>query len=102
MSINENQEFEAINQKVKERAVNVEEVRQSAADAYREVQMRKKAKAVVSIVGVAALLGIAVTGCWGLEEIGWINHTFRIVLTSAAGAVAAFKMGRLFEAGCKK
>lgn len=102
MSINENQEFEAINQKVKERAVNVEEVRQSAADAYREVQMRKKAKAVVGMVAVMGVFGGAVAGCWGLEEIGWINHTFRIVLTSAAGAVAAFKMGRLFEAGGKK
>ena len=32
MSINENQEFEAINQKVKERTVNVEEVRQTVAE----------------------------------------------------------------------
>lgn len=97
MSINENQEFEAINQKVKERTESVEEVRQSAADAYREVQMRKKTKAVASIVGVATLLGCAVAGCWGLEEIGWINHTFRIVLTAAAGAAAMFKIGCFWQ-----
>ena len=96
MSINENQEFEAINQKVKERAVNVEEVRQSAADAYREVQMRKKTKAVAGMIGMAALLGIAVTGFWALEEIAWINHAFRIVLSAAAGAAAMFKMGGLW------
>ena len=96
MSINENQEFEAINQKVQERTVNVEEVRQSAADTYREVQIRKRAKAVVSMIAVAVVLGVALTGVWALEEIAWINHTFRIVLTAAAGAVAMFKMGGLW------
>jgi hypothetical protein len=93
MSINENQEFETINQKVKERTENVEESRNAVAENYREVQMRKKAKAVVCILGVIAVLSIAVTGFWALEEIAWINHTFRIVLTAAAGSVAMFKIG---------
>ena len=82
MSINENQEFEAINQKVKERTEIVEENRHDVAENYREVQMRKKAKAVAHIILVVMLLGIVVTGFWALEEIEWINHTFRIVLTA--------------------
>ena len=97
MSINENQEFEIINQKVKERTETVEEVRQAVAETYREVQVRKKAKAVACIAAVMALFGTAVAGFWGLEEIGWINHTFRIVLTAAAGAVAMFKVGGFWQ-----
>ena len=93
MSVNENQEFETINRKVKERTENAEEVLQAAADTYREVRMRKKAKAIACILGVAAVLGIVVAGFWALEEIEWINHTFRIVLTAIAGAVAMFKIG---------
>ena len=97
MNINENQEFETINQKVKERAENVEEVRQTVAETYREVQARKKAKAIACIMAVLAVFGVAVAGFWGLEEIGWINHTFRIVLTAAAGAVAMFKVGGFWQ-----
>lgn len=82
MSINENQEFETINRKANDRT-----------ETYREAQMKKKARAVACILGVAAVLGIAVTGFWALEEIEWINHTFRIVLTATAGAVAMFKIG---------
>ena len=93
MSINENQEFAAINQRVNDRTENAKNVQQIADDTYREVQMRKKAKAVACIMGVAVVLGIAVTGFWALEEIAWINHTFRIVLTATAGAVAMFKIG---------
>jgi type II secretory pathway component PulM len=97
MGINENQEFEAINQKVKERSENVEEVRQAVADTYREVQARKKARGILCIMVVIAVLAIAVTGFWALEEIEWINHTFRIVLTAAAGAVAMFKVGCFWQ-----
>lgn len=93
MSINENQEFETINQKVKDRTENAEKVQLIATETNREAQMRKKAKAVACILGVAVVLGIAVTGFWALEEIEWINHTFRIVLTATAGAVAMFKIG---------
>ena len=55
MSINENQEFEAINQKVKERSVNVAEVRQTVADTYKEVCVRRKTKAIASMAAVLAL-----------------------------------------------
>ena len=93
MNINENQEFEAINQKVKERTVNVEEVRQSVADTYREVKARRKAKAVMRMVLAVVLFGASVAGFYGLESIGWINDTFRTVLIGVSGALAMFNIG---------
>lgn len=93
MNINENQEFEAINQKVKERTETVEEDRQISAETYREVQVRKKLKAMIFIIIAAGLFAVAATGFWVLEGIEWINHTFRIVLTAASGAVAMFMIG---------
>ena len=93
MNINENQEFEAINQKVKERTVNVEEVRQSVADTYREVKARRKAKAVMRMVLAVVLFGASVAGFYGLESIGWINDTFRTVLIGTSGALAMFNIG---------
>lgn len=97
MSINENQEFEAINQKVKERTESVEEVRQTVADTYREVKAKRKAKAIIRIVVAAVLFGASVAGFYGLESIGWINDTFRTVLTAAAGSVAMFKIGCFWQ-----
>ena len=97
MSINENQEFEAINQKVKERTVNVEEVRQMAADTYREVKAKRKAKAIIRIMVAAVLFGASVAGFYGLESIGWINDTFRTVLIGVSGALAMFNIGRFWN-----
>lgn len=97
MNINENQEFEAINQKVKERTESVEEVRQTVADTYREVKAKRKARAILRIVVAVVLFGAAAAGFYGLEAIDWINHTFRIVLTAAAGAVAMFKIGGFWQ-----
>lgn len=97
MNINENQEFENINQKVKERAENVEEVRQTVAETYREVRVRKKTKAIICIMAALGVFAIAVTGFWALEEIEWINHSFRTVLTAATGAVAMFKIGGFWQ-----
>ena len=97
MSINENQEFEAINQKVKERTVNVEEVRQTVAETYREVRVRKKTKAMICIMAALGLFAIAAAGFWALEEIEWINYSFRLVLTAATGAVAMFKVGCFWQ-----
>lgn len=97
MSINENQEFEAINQKVKERSESVEEVRQTVAETYREVRVRKKAKAIIFILVALGVFAIAATGFWSLEQIEWINHSFRLVLTAATGAVAMFKIGGFWE-----
>ena len=93
MNINENQEFEAINQKVKERTVNVEEVRQSVADTYREVKARRKAKAVMRMILAVVLFGASVAGFYGLESIGWINDTFRTVLIGTSGSLAMFNIG---------
>lgn len=101
MSINENQEFEAINQKVKERTETGEEVRQTAAEAYREVQIRKNLKAVIFIIISAGLFALAATGFWALEGIEWINHSFRNVLTAAAGAVAMFKISGFWSSAKK-
>lgn len=97
MSINENQEFETINQKVKERTENVEEVRQIEADTYREVRVRNKLKAMIWIMVACGVFATAATGFWALEEIEWINHSFRIVLTAAAGAVAMFMIGGFWQ-----
>lgn len=97
MSINENQEFETINQKVKERTENVEEVRQIEADTYREVRVRNKLKAMIWIMVAGGVFATAATGFWALEEIEWINHSFRIVLTAAAGAVAMFMIGGFWQ-----
>lgn len=97
MNINENQEFEAINQKVKERTVNVEEVRQSVADTYREVKARRKAKAVMRMILAVVLFGASVAGFYGLESIGWINDTFRTMLIGASGSLAMFNIGRFWN-----
>ena len=93
MSINENREFEAINQQVKERSMKVEEVRQSVAESYREVKARRRAKAAGRIIIIAVLFAVSAAVFCGLEAIGWINDTFRIVLMCAAGAVAMFMIG---------
>ena len=93
MSINENQEFEAINRASKERSENVDEYRQTVADTYREVKARRKAKAIYHIVALVVLFASAIAFFYGLEVIGWINGTFRIVLMCVAGAVGMFKIG---------
>ena len=93
MSINESQEFEAINKKIKERSVNVEEVQQNAAETYREVVVRRKTKAIVLMAVTLVILVATIFGVTALEMIGWINETFRTVLMSVAGAVAMFKAG---------
>ena len=93
MSINENQEFEAINRASKERSENVDEYRQTVADTYREVKARRKAKAIYHIVALAMLFVAAIAFIYDLEVIGWINGTFRIVLMCVAGAVGMFKIG---------
>ena len=93
MSVNENQEFEAINQKVKERSVNVAEVRQTAANTYKEVRVRRKTKAITIMAVTIVALVIALRGINGLEVIGWINSSFKAVLMCATGCVAMFMQG---------
>lgn len=93
MSINESKEFEAINQRTKERTVDVEAVRKSAADTYKEVKVRRITKAITLMAVTAVLLVIALRGITALEAIGWINNSFEVVLMVVAGSVAMFTEG---------
>lgn len=93
MSINENQEFEAINQKTGERNFIAETECQSKEEYHRVKKEKAKKKAIVFMVVTVLALVLAILGITALEMIGWINATFRIVLMCAAGAVAMFKTG---------
>ena len=93
MSINENQEFEAINQKVKERTVDYDAVRKNAAVNYKEVKVRRKTKAITIMVVTLLVLVIALRGINALEAIGWINNKMNVLLMCAAGSVAMFTQG---------
>lgn len=93
MSINESKEFEAINQRTKERTVDVEAVRKTAADTYKEVKVRRITKAITGMALTAVLLVIALRGINALEAIGWINNSFEVVMMVVAGSVAMFTEG---------
>lgn len=85
-TINERQEFEAINKKTSKRNADEDTVNHS-------IEVKAKTKAVISIVLTVFALAIVMAGIIGLYRIGWINDTFRIVLMCLAGAVASFKVG---------
>lgn len=93
MSINENKEFETINQKTGERKF-IAETECLCKEEYHRVKKAKakKQSVVFLIVTVLAMVG-AMFGITALEVIGWISATFRIVLMCLAGAVAMFKFG---------
>ena len=93
MSINENQEFEAINQKTSERKVSAQAVCCSTEEIYRTKKAKATKKAIVCMVVTLVALTATLLGITALEQIGWINSTFRIVLMCAAGAAAMFKTG---------
>ena len=93
MSINENQEFEAINQKTKERNENATVECHSTEEIYRAKKIKAKRRAIVCIFIIFAILVVAAAGIFALEYIGWINATFKIVLLCLAGCVAMFKVG---------
>ncbi len=93
MSINESKEFEAINQRVKERTVDVEAVRKTAADTYKEVKARRITKAITLMAVTAVLLVIALRGISALEAIGWTNNSFAVVMMVVAGSAAMFTEG---------
>ena len=97
MNINESKEFEAINKKVEERSANVEEVRQSVADTYRAVKVRKFIKATALMLVTYLALAVVMFGIATLEQIGWINDIFSIVMKCFAGAVAMFQTGYLWH-----
>ena len=93
MSINENKEFEAINKKTSERNAQATAVCHSTEEIYRAKRAKAKKKAICFVVVAIVLLAIAMLGITGLELIGWINTTFRIVLMCLTGSVAMFKIG---------
>ena len=93
MSINENQEFEAINQKISERKVNATAECHSTEEINRAKKIKAKRKAIVCIFVTFFILLVVAAGIFALEYIGWINATFKIVLLCLTGCVAMFKTG---------
>lgn len=91
--INENKEFDAINQKASERRFIAETEYQCQEEYHRVKKEKVKKKALVFMVVTLFALAVAMVGITGLELIGWINATFRIVLMCLAGAAAMFKLG---------
>ena len=97
MSINENQEFEAINQKTGERKFVAETECQTQEEYHRVKKAKVKKYAIVRLVitllSVLASIGIIIC----LKQIGWINDIFSVVLVCLAGAVAMFRAGYLWH-----
>ena len=97
MSINENKEFEAINQKTSERNAAKSAVCCSTEEINRAKKVKAQKKAIVFMVVTLLALAVTMLGITALELIGWINNTFRIVLQCVAGCVAMFKTGYLWH-----
>lgn len=93
MSVNENQEFEAINQKTSERKVQASAVCHSTEEIYRAKKAKAVKKAIVCMVVTALVAFGAMFGVFALEHCGWINGTFRTVLLYVDAVVLAFKTG---------
>lgn len=93
MSIDENQEFEAINQKTSERNNSANADVFSTLDKYHVRKAKAKKKAILFMVVTLLALVFTMLCITGLEMIGWINATFRIVLMCVAGCAAMFKTG---------
>lgn len=93
MSVNENMEFAAINQKTGERAATAQAACCSTEELYRASRAKKTKRAALCMVLILLGLVAAMLGITGLEMIGWINDTFGIVLKCFAGCVAMFKQG---------
>lgn len=96
MNINENQEFEAINQKIKERNENATVECHTTEEIYRAKKIKAKRRAIICILITFAILLVADAGIFALEYIGWISATFKIVLLCLAGCVATFKTGYFY------
>jgi hypothetical protein len=93
MSINENQEFAAINQKTNERKVNAVVECHSTEEIQRSKKVKAQKRAIVRILAAVAIMLAAGIGIFGLEDIGWINATFRTVLLCVTGGTGMFKIG---------
>jgi hypothetical protein len=97
MSINENQEFETINQKTSERNANAQAVCCSTEEIRWVKKTKARKKAALLMFVTCAVLAVALSGIAVLEEIGWINDYFSIVLKCLTGCVAVFKAGYLWH-----
>ena len=93
MSVNEYQEFEAINQKTSERNAQATIECHSTEENYRVNRAKQKEKALFCISATLVALALAVFGIIKLADIGWINDIFCFVLLCLAGSVAMFKAG---------
>ncbi len=91
--MNENQEFEFINSKTRERAVDEEATYKQAADTVKAFAVKRRKKAVMRMAVAALVAAAAWFGILGLADIGWINGSFCVVLLCAVGAWLAFKAG---------
>lgn len=97
MSINENQEFEQLNQQTRDRRAAAEAACYDTQAIYldKKAKARKKASGRLVLCLVASLA--AIVGIYGLEAISWISKEFSVVLMCAAGAVAMFKVGYFYH-----
>ena len=93
MCIDENKEFEVINQRASERNAEESAVFYNTEEIHRAKKYKAKRKAAVNIGVTIGLLVLAVFGIIALELIGWINDNFCVVLLCVAGCVAMFKTG---------
>ena len=93
MNINENQEFETINQKTSERNANAMVECHSTEEIYRAKNIKAKRRALICIFVTFSITLVVAASIFGLEYIGWINATFKIVLLCLTGCVAMFKTG---------
>lgn len=93
MSVNEHKEFEAINKKTSERNAQATAVCHSTEEIYRAKKAKAKTKAFGCIAITGALAAAAVSVIEVLENIGWINEAFSLLLMCLAVCVAMFKVG---------
>ena len=91
--MNENQEFEFINNKTRERAVDEEASCKQAADTFKAFVAEKRKKACMRMSVNGLVIVAAVFGTVGLAKIDWINDIFCAVLLCVEGLVLAFKAG---------
>lgn len=91
--MSENQEFEFINSKTRERAADEEVSCQQAADTVKAFAAKRRKRASLRVVADALVAAAAGFGIVGLSQIGWINEIFCALLLYFDGFVLAFKAG---------
>ena len=91
--MNENQEFEFINSKTRERAADEEVSHQQAADTVKAFAAKRRKRASLRIAADALVAAGAGFGIVGLSKIGWISEIFCGVLLCAVVVWLSFKAG---------